>query len=72
MNNKIMELAISRVKSLILQIDGKCEICHKNTVEYKAEEIIEIKGMPTEVGIPTCRTCFDNIQIVIGELSEEY
>ena len=67
-----MELAISQVKNLVSQMDDKCEICHKNLIEYQSEEVIDIKGMPTEVGIPTCKTCFDNIQIAIGEISEEY
>ncbi len=72
MNNKIMELAISQVKSLVKNVDDKCEICHKNSVDFEAGEIIEIIGMPTEVGIPTCNTCFNNILIAIGEISEEY
>ncbi len=72
MNKKIMELAISQVKSLVKTVEDKCEICHKNSVDFEAIEIIEIIGMPTEVGIPTCKTCFNNIQIAIGEISEEY
>lgn len=72
MNKTIMELAISQVKRLVVPIDGKCEICHRNEAQFSTDEIIEIKGIPTEVGLSTCRSCFDNIQIAAGEISEEY
>jgi hypothetical protein len=67
-----MNLAIERVKQMVSPLDSLCAICHKNAVAYPEDEMIEIKDMPTEVGLPTCKTCFTNIQIMIGELSCEY
>ncbi|MBT3312200.1 MAG: hypothetical protein HN737_11365 [Desulfobacterales bacterium] len=72
MNKIIMKLAISKVKGMVCPVDNKCEICRKNITERKQNEIIKIKGMPTEIGILVCGNCFDNIQIAIGEISEEY
>jgi hypothetical protein len=72
MNKTIMKMAISQVKGMVCPADDKCEICRKNIVELQPNEIIDIKGMPTEIGIPVCRSCFDNLQITIGEISEEY
>ena len=72
MNKIIMKMAIAHVKSIVTQTDHLCEICRKNPSEIPETAVIEVKGMETEVGIATCKTCFDNIQIAIGEISEEY
>lgn len=65
-------MAIQRVKELVCHVDDKCEICHTGNVEFPATEMIEVLGTPTEIGISTCKICFDNIQIAIGEISQEY
>ncbi len=57
---------------MVCHADDKCEICKKNKFEIPANESIEIQGIDTEVGIQTCRTCFDNIQIAVGQISQEY
>ena len=65
-------MAISQVKGMVCPVDNKCEICRKNIAEIQPDEIIDIKEMPTELGVSLCRSCFDNVQIAIGEISEEY
>jgi len=72
MNKAIMKQAIERVQRMFSPSDAVCAVCRKNKIDYSENEGIDIKGMPTEVGIPTCKSCFDNIQIVIGEISDEY
>lgn len=72
MNHIIMKMAISHVKSITTQVDLLCEICRKNKSEIPEDTVIEVKGIPTSVGISTCKTCFDNIRIAIGEISEEF
>lgn len=72
MNHIIMKMAISHVKSLTTQTDHLCEICRKIKSEIPEDTEIDVKGIPTAVGISTCRTCFDNIRIAIGEISEEF
>jgi len=67
-----MKMAIAHVKSLTTQVDHLCEICRKNPSEISEDTAIEVKGIPTEVGIGICKTCFDNIQIAIGEISQEF
>jgi hypothetical protein len=53
-------------------MDHLCEICRKIKSEIPEDTEIDVKGIPTAVGISTCRTCFDNIRIAIGEISEEF
>lgn len=72
MNKVILERAIDQVKSLVAPLEGICGICQKNKSEIPSQEEIDIIDMPTQVGVPTCRTCFDNIRIAIGEISQEY
>ena len=72
MNRVIMELAIEQVKQMFQPVDRVCALCRKNEVDHAEDEMIEIKGIPTEVGLPTCKSCFINLQIVIGEISCEY
>ena len=72
MNRVIMDLAIEQVKQMFPPTERVCALCRKNEVAHTEEEMIEIKGIPTKVGLPTCQNCFVNLQIVIGEISCEY
>ena len=72
MNKIILDQAIDQVKTVVAPLQGICTICHKNKSELAPETLVEIIGTPTPVGIPTCRSCFDNILIAIGEISQEY
>jgi hypothetical protein len=67
-----MDQAIEQVKQMFQPSDRVCALCRRNKIDYTGNETIEIKGIPTEVGLPTCKSCFINLQIVIGEISCEY
>ena len=72
MNKVILERAIEQVKNLFTVTGDICALCHKNKVEIGASRTIEIIGMDTEIGAPVCQSCFDNILIAVGEISQEY
>lgn len=72
MNKVILERAVEQVKTLFTVAGEICSLCHKNKVEIEAQKTIEIIGEDTEIGRPVCRSCFDNIQIAVGEISQEY
>lgn len=72
MNKIILDQAIDHVKRLLAPMDGICTICYKKPAELSPETSIDILEIPTEIGIHVCRTCFDNILIAIGEISQEY
>lgn len=72
MNKVILDRAIDQVKSLLAPMGGICEICYKNeaTLPYTTE--VDILDMPTQIGLEVCQSCYDNILIAIGEISQEY
>ncbi len=72
MNKQIMDRAIEQVKALFIVTGEVCALCHKNKSEVDASTTIEIIGMETPIGVSVCRSCFDNIQIAVGEISQEY
>lgn len=72
MNKVILDRAIEQVKNLFTVTGEICGLCHKNKVEIDPSRTIEIIGMETEIGVPVCQSCFDNIQIAVGEISQEY
>ncbi len=67
-----MERAIEQVKDLFSVSGEICALCHKNKSEIDPSTTIEIIGMETPIGVSVCRSCFDNIQIAVGEISQEY
>ncbi len=72
MNKEILLQAIEQVKTLVAPDMNLCQICHKNTWEFTPETELDIIGTPTAIGLSTCRSCFDNLQIAVGEISMEY
>lgn len=72
MNKIILERAIDQVKQILAPVDGICAVCYRNSAVIVPETRIEIMDVPTEIGIPVCRSCFDNILIAIGEIVQEY
>ncbi len=72
MNKQIMDRAIKQVRGLFPVTGEICYLCHKNKSEIDASTKIEIIGMETPIGVSVCRSCFDNIQIAVGEISQEY
>ena len=72
MNKQIMDRAIEQVKGLFTVTGEICYLCHKNKTEVDAVTTIEILGEDTPIGVSVCRSCFDNIQIAVGEISQEY
>jgi hypothetical protein len=72
MNRSILEQAIEQVKSVVGPIGGICVICHRNAPDVPPETEIDIIGTLTPLGVPACRTCFENILIAVGEISQEY
>ncbi|MBU1167995.1 MAG: hypothetical protein KKD44_00375 [Proteobacteria bacterium] len=72
MNKIILDNAIDQVKRLLAPMEGICLICYKKPAELGPDTCIDILDIPTEIGISVCRTCFDNILIAIGEISQEY
>jgi hypothetical protein len=72
MNKIILEQAIEQVKTVVGPVQGICSVCLKNKSEISPETLVEVIGTPTPIGVHTCRTCFDNIIIAIGEISMEY
>ncbi|GAB6095517.1 hypothetical protein JCM14469_17690 [Desulfatiferula olefinivorans] len=72
MNTLIMNRAILQVKALLAPMGDICGICYKNKAEFGPDAAIEVMGIETAVGLCVCRTCFDNIRIALGEISQEY
>jgi hypothetical protein len=72
MNTIIMNRAIEQVKTLLSPMGDICGICYKNKADLGPDTVIEVLGLPTAIGLAVCRTCFDNIQIAVGEISQEY
>lgn len=72
MNNVILERAINQVKSLLAPMGCMCEICFKNKAVLPYDTQVDILDIPTQIGLEVCRSCYDNILIAIGEISQEY
>ncbi|MFA6012675.1 MAG: hypothetical protein WC799_21970 [Desulfobacteraceae bacterium] len=72
MNHIILQQAIEHVKTVVAPNMDLCQVCHKNTWIYPPETEVEVIGTPTAIGLTTCRNCFDNLLIAIGEISAEY
>lgn len=72
MNRIILERAIDQVKCLLAPMGGICEICYRNKPDLGPDTEIDILDMPTKIGVDICRSCYDNILIAIGEISQEY
>ena len=72
MNKQILERAIEQVKELF-NVNGEfCSLCHSKKAEIDTSRTIEIIGIETPVGVSVCQSCFYNIQIAVGEISQEY
>lgn len=72
MNKIILERAIDQTKNLLAPMGGVCEICYRNKPVFGPETEVDILDMPTKVGVDLCQSCYDNILIAIGEISQEY
>ncbi len=72
MNKVILERAMEQVKSLFAETGDVCCLCRKNKAEIDGTGTIDIIGMETEIGVPVCNNCFNNILIAVGEISQEY
>ena len=72
MNKIILERVICQVKGLLAPMGGICEICYKNQAVLPYDTLVDILDMPTEIGLEVCQSCFDNILIALGEISQEY
>lgn len=72
MNRTILQQAIEQVKTLVSPDRNLCQICHKNTWDFPPETQLDIIGVPTAIGLCTCRSCHDNLMIAIGEISMEH
>ncbi len=72
MNETIIKIAVKNVKKMVSPVDDLCELCRKNKSEIPPTFEIEIKGIMTEIGVYSCKSCLDNIRIEVGILSDEY
>lgn len=72
MNNVILDRAIEQVKGLFISTGEICGLCHKNKAEIEPSKTVDIIGIDTEIGVSVCQSCFDNILIAVGEISQEY
>ncbi len=72
MNKVILHQAIEQVKTLVAPDMKLCQVCHKNVWEFPPETQLDIIGTRTAIGLSTCRSCYDNLLIAIGEISMEY
>lgn len=72
MNNIILQQAIEQVKTVVAPNMDLCQVCHKNTWIFPSETEVDVIGTPTAIGVTTCRNCYDNLLIAIGEISMGY
>ncbi len=72
MNKVILDRAIEQVKGLFMVTGDICGLCHKNKVEIERSKTVGIIGIDTEIGVSVCQSCYDNILIAVGEISQEY
>lgn len=72
MNKVILDRAIEQVKDLFTVTGEICGLCHKNKAEIEPSKTVDIIGIDTEIGVSVCKSCFDNILIAVGEISQEY
>jgi hypothetical protein len=72
MNKIILERAIEQVRQILTPVNGICGICYRNKASILPDTPIEILDMPTKIGLHVCQSCFDNILIAAGEISQEY